>query len=334
MLAVLGATVRFDRLEAVSGVDLSVADGETLALLGPSGSGKTTLLRAIAGLQRLDAGRVLWNGADLQHVPTHARRFGVVFQDFALFPHLDVGGNVEFGLRMAGVEPSERRHRVATALARVELAGLERRRIATLSGGQAQRVALARALAPEPRMLLLDEPLGSLDRPLRERLVVEIRELLDRLRITALYVTHDQSEAFAVADRIAVIRRGRIEQRGPAEEVWRRPATEFVAEFLGFPTILTATVRRGVADLGRLGSLPLPDVPDGEVRVVVRPDAVALDDSGHLEGVVRARTFRGDHVALAVDVDGTRLDVRGDAALGARVRLRIDPTGVVPLKPS
>jgi thiamine transport system ATP-binding protein len=334
MLAVLGATVRFDDLEAVSGVDLSVADGETLALLGPSGSGKTTLLRAIAGLQRLDSGRVLWNGTDLDDVPTHSRRFGVVFQDFALFPHLDVGRNVEFGLRMAGMEASERRDRVATALARVELAGFERRRIDTLSGGQAQRVALARALAPEPRMLLLDEPLGSLDRPLRERLVVEIHELLDRLSITALYVTHDQSEAFAVADRVAVIRRGRIEQRGLPEDVWRRPATEFVAEFLGFPTIITATVGGGLADLGVLGTVPLPGVPDGLVRVVVRPDALILDDAGHVEGVVRVRTFRGDHVVLAVDVGGTRIDVRGDAVPGASVRLRVDPAGIVPLEPS
>jgi thiamine transport system ATP-binding protein len=336
MLQVLGASVRFGDLAALTAVDMSVADGEVLALLGPSGSGKTTLLRAIAGLQHLDAGSILWNGTALASVAAHARRFGLVFQDFALFPHLDVGRNVSFGLRMARVDASEQRRRVARALERVELSGFEKRRVTTLSGGQAQRVALARALAPEPRMLLFDEPLGSLDRPLRERLVVEIRELLNRLGTTALYVTHDQSEAFAVADRIAIIRDGSIEQRGTAEEVWRRPATEFVARFLGFQTIVPATVGNEVADAGPLGSLPLPGTPAGPVRLVVRPDAVVFDPAGHLEGVVRTRTFRGDHALLVIEVNGIRVETgsRFDVAEGARVRFRLDPDGVVPLEPA
>jgi len=205
MLQVLEATVRFGEDAAVDGVDLSVADGEVLALLGPSGSGKTTLLRAVAGLQELHGGRVLWNGDDLSRVPPHRRDFGLVFQDFALFPHLDVGHNVGFGLKMQGVDPTGRGRRVSEALRQVELEGFERRRVATLSGGQQQRVALARALAAGPRMLLLDEPLGSLDRALRERLTEDLRSLLSQPGITALYVTHDQSEAFAVADRVAII---------------------------------------------------------------------------------------------------------------------------------
>ena len=209
MLAVQGATVRFDGLTAVEGLDLMVGDGEVVAVLGPSASGKTTLLRAVAGLQPLDSGSILWDGADLADVPPHRRGFGLVFQDFALFPHLDVGRNVEFGLRMQGLPPAVRRRAAAAALERVELPGMERRKVGTLSGGQAQRVALARALAPGPRLLLFDEPLGSLDRALRERLTAELRRLLSGLGVTALYVTHDQEEAFGLADRVMILEAGR-----------------------------------------------------------------------------------------------------------------------------
>jgi thiamine transport system ATP-binding protein len=185
MLSALDLTVRFGETTALDEVSLSVADGEVVAVLGASGSGKTTLLRAIAGLQALDTGRLVWDGQDLADVPPHRRGFGLMFQDFALFPHLDVGRNVEFGLRMQGVPAAERRRRVNEALERVELPGFEQRPPATLSGGQAQRVALARALAPGPRMLLLDEPLGSLDRALRERLTGELAALLATLGITS-----------------------------------------------------------------------------------------------------------------------------------------------------
>ncbi len=189
MLSVEGVVVRYGEVAALAGLDLEVADGEVVALLGPSGSGKSTLLRVVAGLVAPDAGSVTWDGQDLAGVPPHRRGFGLMFQDYALFPHLDVGGNVAFGLRMQGpVRPG----RVAEVLEMVGLPGYEDRAVGTLSGGEAQRVALARALAPEPRMLMLDEPVGSLDRVLRERLVIELRELLVRLRMTALYVTHDQ----------------------------------------------------------------------------------------------------------------------------------------------
>ncbi len=331
MLQVLEATVHFADTAAVDGVDLSVADGEVLALLGPSGSGKTTLLRAVAGLQAMHGGRILWDGADLSHVPPHRRGFGLVFQDFALFPHLDVGRNVGFSLKMQGVSLAERDGRASEALRQMELEGFERRRVATLSGGQQQRVALARALAAGPRMLLLDEPLGSLDRALRERLTEDLRSLLSQPGITALYVTHDQSEAFAIADRVAIIDRGQIVQRGTPEEVWRRPATAFIAEFLGFRTIVGATVSSGIADAGPFGAIPVPGTPDGAARLVIRPDAMVIDAAGHLDGTVISATFRGDHYRMTLDIGGITAEIHERHAIspGDVVGLRLDPAGVV-----
>jgi thiamine transport system ATP-binding protein len=334
MLQVLEARVAFDGVAAVDGIDLSVADGEVVALLGPSGSGKTTLLRTVAGLQRLDGGCILWNGEDLAGVPPHRRAFGLVFQDFALFPHLDVGRNVGFGLKMQRVPEPEREAAVAEALAQVELAGFERRSIGTLSGGQQQRVALARSLAARPRMLLLDEPLGSLDRAMRERLADDLRRVLSGPGITALYVTHDQTEAFTVADRVAIIDGGRIVQRGTPEQVWRSPASEFVAGFLGFQTIVDAVARSGIADAGRLGSIPLPPgTADGPVRLVVRPDAVSIDPDGHLEAAVTAVAFRGNHYRVRLDVGGVPAEAHATVppSAGETVRATIDPGGVVVL---
>jgi thiamine transport system ATP-binding protein len=205
-----GVVVVHGALRAVDGIDLAVADGEVVALLGPSGSGKTTLLRAVAGFEPLQAGRVLVRGTDLAGVPPHRRGVGLMFQDHALFPHRDVGSNVAFGLRMRGDDRAAVVARVGEMLDLVGLGGFERRPVDSLSGGEQQRVALARALAPAPDVLLLDEPLGSLDRALRERLVAEIRRLLVDLRITSVFVTHDQGEAFAVADRVATLAAGRL----------------------------------------------------------------------------------------------------------------------------
>jgi len=232
MLAVDGAVKRFAEIVALDGVDLTVADGQILGLLGPSGCGKTTLLRLIAGLERADKGRVLWDGEDLAPVPVHQRRFGVLFQSYALFPHLSVGENVAFGLRMDRRSPAEIDQRVGEVLDWVGLSGFESRRITGLSGGEQQRVALARSLAPSPRLVMLDEPIGALDRGLRRRLIEEMRLLLKARRITTIYVTHDQTEVAAVADRIALMRAGRIIQTGALEEIRSRPADAWVAEFV------------------------------------------------------------------------------------------------------
>lgn len=220
------------------GVSLRVRPGETVALLGPSGCGKTTLLRVIAGLHPPAEGSVVCDGEDVTRVPPHRRGFGLMFQDHALFPHLDVAGNVGFGLRGEGWNRRHRDARVHELLEAVGLAGFGARPIAGLSGGERQRVALARTLAPAPRLLMLDEPLGSLDRSLREALVVELRDVLARLDIPAVYVTHDQFEAFAIASRVALMRAGRLERDGPPAEIYDDPQTEFVARFLGLDNIV------------------------------------------------------------------------------------------------
>ncbi|MFB6781488.1 ABC transporter ATP-binding protein [Streptomyces sp. NPDC056352] len=301
MLTLESATVLFGKRAALDAVDLKVADHETVCVLGPSGSGKSTMLRVIAGLHPPDGGRVLLDGVDQTGVPAHRRGLGLMFQDHQLFPHRDVGANVAFGLRMHGVTRGDQDRRVAELLELVGLPGAERRAVAALSGGEQQRVALARALAPRPKLLMLDEPLGQLDRSLRERLVVELRTLFARLGTTVLAVTHDQSEAFALADRVVVMRDGRIAQTGTPLEVWQRPASAFVARFLGFDNVVDATVT-GAAAGTAWGKVPVPDgSPQGPCALLVRPAGVRLGspESG-LRCTVGARTFRGNHVAVTL----------------------------------
>ncbi|ARF57676.1 ABC transporter ATP-binding protein [Streptomyces gilvosporeus] len=302
LLQLDGVTVRFGKpgaRPALDAVDLAVAAREIVCVLGPSGSGKSTLLRVVAGLQRSDAGQVLLEGRDQSAVPTHRRGVGLMFQDHQLFPQRDVAGNVAFGLRMRGASRGDRERTVTELLDLVGLPGAQRRAVASLSGGEQQRVALARALAPRPRLLMLDEPLGQLDRGLRERLVVELRRLFRELGTTVLAVTHDQGEAFALADRVVVMQDGRIAQTGTPLEVWQRPATEFVARFLGFDNVVEATVQ-GEAALTPWGKVPVPDgTVDGPCRLLVRPAGVRLTSARDgLPCTVAARTFRGTHVAL------------------------------------
>ncbi|MCS7007381.1 MAG: ABC transporter ATP-binding protein [Gaiellaceae bacterium] len=306
-------SVSFGERRALDDVSLEVARGEIVTVLGPSGSGKTTLLRVIAGLERPDRGRVLLEGVDLAGVPPHRRGVGLVFQDHALFPHRDVWGNVVFGLRMQGASEEEIARRGRELLALVGLEGFERRSVATLSGGEQQRVALARALAPQPRVLLLDEPLGSLDRALRDRLLEDLADLFERLRLTALYVTHDQAEAFALGDRVAILREGRLAQVGTPDEIWTRPADADVARFLG---------------LGNLRG-----------HALIRPEAVRVRpavDGSRGNGVVRSARRLGPTVRLRVRLDsGEELEAAvvslEHPRPGERVDVEVDPHGIVSL---
>jgi ABC-type Fe3+/spermidine/putrescine transport system ATPase subunit len=226
----------------LNGVSFTVKGGETVCLLGASGSGKSTLLRIIAGLESPESGQVLWDGRDLASTPAHLRDFGLVFQDYALFPHLTVADNVAFGLKMRDVPRAEMEARVAEALAIVNLEGLARRQVTDLSGGEQQRVALARALAPRPRLLMFDEPLGALDRALKDEVMEELHRILQAAQVPAIYVTHDQEEAFNLADRILLLHKGRIVQSGTPAEIWRSPASIWAARFLAVGSIVPATV--------------------------------------------------------------------------------------------
>src|SRR6185436_4132728 len=236
MLTVDGVTVRYGETVAVDGVRLVVPDGAIVAVIGPSGSGKTSLLRAVAGLEPVAGGTVRWDDRDLDTVPPHRRGFGLMFQDHALFDHLDVAGNVAFGLRMRGMSGAERAARVGAMLDLVGLAGTDTRRVDTLSGGEQQRVALARALAPEPRLLMLDEPLASVDRERRESLTRSLHDAIRRTHTATLLVTHDLDEAFTLADAVVVLDHGVMRQAGPAPEVWRAPASREVACFVAVTT--------------------------------------------------------------------------------------------------
>ena len=335
MLEVTNLTVRFGDKTALDRVDLTVSDGEILAVLGPSGSGKTTLLRVIAGLQAQESGSLAWDGEPLDQVAAHERGFGLMFQDYALFPHRSVAGNVAFGLRMAGMAPDRIQERVAVVLDWVGLPGYQDRSVGNLSGGEQQRVALARALAPAPRMLMLDEPVGSLDRGMRERLVGELRHLFVERGITTLYVTHDQEEAFGLADRIVIMKDGAVAQEGTPEQVWRQPADEWVARFLGFDNIADATLADGFAETS-FGRFEVAGELFGRHRVVIRPDGFTVSEDGTIEGTVVTRSFRGGHYQLQVATGaGALLEMEIDEhpvpTVGEAVRLRIDPDAVVVL---
>ena len=355
VLEVRGAEVSFGSVAALAGVELAVGAGETVAILGPSGCGKSTLLRAVAGLQPLDGGRILWDGADLAGVPVHRRDFGLMFQDHALFTHRDVAANVAFGLRMQGAPAEARRARAAEMLELVGLGGFGPRSVATLSGGEAQRVALARALAPEPRLLMLDEPLGSLDRRRRDELAAELRRVLSEVGVTVLHVTHDHDEAFAVADRVAVMLEGRVARIGAPAEVWRDPRRSDVARFLG---------HANVVEVGPDGTVPWGRLEAGPGRAVIRSDAFRrlssaetpaggstqpTGESGSasgstrgpdgaeapaptVEAVVTDARFRGDRFELRVCTDpgGVELVVLDPepADAGRRLAYAIDPAAV------
>ncbi len=297
-VALRGVRKVFGETVAVDGVDLEVGDGELFAMLGPSGSGKTTVLRMVAGFEQPTSGTVSLGGRDATGLPPYRRDVNTVFQDYALFPHLNIAQNVEYGLKVRGVAAPERKRRVAEALEMVRLADRGRNRPEQLSGGQRQRVALARALVGRPKVLLLDEPLGALDLKLREQMQVELKEIQRAVGITFVFVTHDQDEALTLCDRLAVFNAGRIEQVGPARDVYENPANAFVAGFVGTSNLLSAESARAL--LGRDGAF------------AVRPEKVRLvasgTDGGHA-GTVTEVVYAGASTRLLVDLGPAVLTV-------------------------
>jgi ABC-type Fe3+/spermidine/putrescine transport system ATPase subunit len=330
-----GIRKQFGTTAVVHNVSLEIADGEVVALLGPSGSGKTTLLRLIAGFETADAGRITIDGQDVTKRGALERRCGMVFQHYALFPHLTVGENVAYGLATEKLGATARAARVSEVLRLVDLAGYEARPVTALSGGQQQRVALARAIAPRPKVLLLDEPLSNLDPSLRERTRREVRDLVDAIGITTVLVTHEQEEAFDFADRIALLHRGRLEQIGPPEALYAAPATPFVAGFVGRTSRLPAQAvsPEGAGLRVRAADIEWIATGDATLRgdcvLLLRPEAVRFASSGAAGKVVRRR-FAGAMAYFAVELpDGHEVEVAGtpDAAhVGEAVHL--EPTGV------
>jgi thiamine transport system ATP-binding protein len=327
-LSVRDLTVRFGSTVAVDGADLDVPTGSVTAVLGPSGCGKSTLLRAIAGLEVPEGGSIRFDDVDLARTPTHRRGFALMFQDGQLFAHADVARNVGYPLRLRRRPRAEVRARVAELLDLVGLGGFEDRMPGTLSGGERQRVALARSLATDPRLLLLDEPLSALDRGLRERLAADLHTILHGAGTTALLVTHDHEEAFAVADRMVVMRAGAVVQGGTLEEVWRAPADPWAARFLGYAGVLDGEA-----------ALRLREVVDPGARwtaVALRRSALRLDPAGPLSATVLTARATPDQVRLELDVDGLgRLagvaEPGHPAVVGERVRLRVEPDRIAAL---
>lgn len=339
MLRVEGVTIDHGRGVVVAGVDFTVAPGEIVALLGASGSGKSSVLRVVSGLATPAAGSIHWNDDALDRVPPHRRGIGMVFQGQALFPHLDVAGNVAFGLDAGARRRGAGEPRVGELLDLVGLAGYAERRVASLSGGEQQRVALARALAPRPRALLLDEPFSALDRALRERLVGEVESIVRAAGVATVLVTHDQDEAFAVADRIAVLADGTVAQYATPTAVWSRPATPSVAALLGFGAPVSGVVS-GAEVRTPWGVVPRPDgIADGACSVVLRPDALRLVDTttpavpsgpGVLVAeVVRVVPGRGRLGAVLKLVDGTRRTVDVATPVRGAVQLLVRPEAVL-----
>lgn len=344
LLEVCKITYHFEGIPLLQEVSFGLEKGEILCLLGPSGSGKTTLLRLLAGLEKADSGTVYFQGRDLQPIPPHKRNFGMMFQEYALFPHKSVLGNISFGLEMLKMAPPQRDKTVQKMLKLVGLSGFENRKIDDLSGGERQRIALARSLAPEPQLLLLDEPLGSLDRTLRDRLAVEIRSILKSLGVTAVFVTHDQAEAFSVADKVAILDKGVLHQFDTPENLYRAPKNTNVAHFLGFTNLIAPSKNREQPFQNLFGTLRQKKViarSNISATLLIRPDGARLHTGGScsadhpiLTGVVLHQRFQGSSYRVAAEIAGVPLtfdlpiDPRPPLA-GQHIELAIAPSALV-----
>jgi putative spermidine/putrescine transport system ATP-binding protein len=296
LVEIRGLNKSFGEVKAVAGVDLDINAGEFITLLGPSGSGKTTVLRMIAGFEDPDSGTIKLNGKDITHLPPYERDVNTVFQDYALFPHMDVITNIEYGLRVKKVDKVERREKAQAALEQVRLSGYEKRKPSQLSGGQRQRVALARALVNRPSVLLLDEPLGALDLKLRQQMQIELKELQREVGITFIFVTHDQEEALTMSDRIAVFDKGKIQQLDRPAAIYEKPINEFVAGFVGVSNLITGDAAQTL--LGQKGTF------------TVRPEKIQIDKANGATGIIREVEYLGPSTRYVVDLDaGARLVV-------------------------
>jgi ABC-type Fe3+/spermidine/putrescine transport system ATPase subunit len=305
ILAIKDIYKSFGTTQALNGISFNLAKGEIVALLGPSGCGKSTLLSIIAGLEKAESGEITWEGISIQGVPAHLRGFGLMFQDYALFPHKNVAENIGFGLEMSKRTNGEIKRRVSGVLDLIGLHGYGLRDVTTLSGGEQQRVALARSLVPDPKLLMLDEPLGSLDRVLRERLLVDLRAMLREMNQTVLYVTHDQEEAFAIANRVVVMDAGQAVQISEPQTLYHQPETPLVARFLGLTNLFPGVIqkdRHGWVLETVLGEQPYQGNKRGSVTVLLRPDAmrIGVDGPATLRGLIVDQTFRGETLSLDV----------------------------------
>ncbi len=341
---------RFGKTIAVDNVSFTVDEGDIVCLLGPSGCGKTTLLRLVAGLDSADTGTITFANQSISSIPPHLRNFGLVFQQFALFPHLNVYDNIAYGLKTNSRRKDNTKQRkqainaqVTKMLDLVDLSGFERRTIDQLSGGQQQRVALARSLATEPKLLMLDEPLGALDRALREKLMVDLRHIIKQIGLTALYVTHDQSEAYAIGDKVAVMHNGAIVQHTDPQTLFAHPCNRFVARFLGFPNILIGTVETPTeidTPIGRMTIAQATDhAPGSTVDILIRPNAITDKITpNQFSAEILSNTFRGRFHELRVRIGATVLifEIGGgfDLLSAETTTLNLDPTQIIILNKS